>query len=261
MKKKTILTAILGAVMLFGSVANVAAAESNAVTFEGNSSKYFSVLDSQTSEFGSMEPGGENTLDITLTNSSSDEMKFYMSASLLEDIAQQGASKTAVYDFDITKNGEGDAFFQATISGGADTGKGANISLGKEYLTEDNNILLDTLKKGESSQITVRLALDGDSVGNDYQAKSGQFQFVFSAEIPDTPKGETKTVYKTVTNYVQGAAKTVTKYVQDAASKVVQTVKTSDPVKLGIIGVAIVAVIGIIIILLVKRKQSKTEEK
>ena len=250
MKKKTIVTAVLTMAMAFGFSMNVAAADTNTnVSFTGDAGKFIKVSgDSETDGFGQMDPGETNTVNLTLTNDSSNEMKFYISADLLQDIAQQGASKTAVYTFDIKKNGAATPFFQAEISGGAKTDAGTdNVSIGKEYMTDNNNILLDTLKKGESSQVAISLGLDGSSTGDDYQGTTGQIQFVLSAETPDTPAPSN--IVKKVVNYVQGAG-----------TNVVKTVKTGDILPLGIMAAALISLIAIAVVL-VKRRKSRTEEE
>lgn len=246
MKKITVLTAALMVMLMFAPTLHVAAADratNTNIIFENGSGHNFKVEGGSGADgFGEMEPGEAKSLDLTLSNDSADEMKFYMSANILKDIAQEGDSRTAVYTFDISKNDSDTSFFSAVISGGANN----NISIGKEYLT-DNNILLDTLKKGESSKVSIVLELDGDSAGNDYQGTSGEVQFVFSSELPGQP----------VTNVVNK----VVNYVQGAGTNIIKTVKTGDKLSVGLIAAVLISFVVIIALLIVKRKKGKEEEQ
>lgn len=130
-----------------------------------------------------MLPGEKRTVSLTLKNEDSSEMKFYMSAEILDNIASKTADSQAVYDFVISKNGQ--PFFTTIIGGG--TAK--NTSAGEKYLDESNNILLDTLTQGQSDVIDISLELEGNSTGNSYMQQTGEIQFVFTASTPDNPAG------------------------------------------------------------------------
>lgn len=236
MKRRKLFTAVLTAALALGMAMNVSAADDGSVVFKGEAEKFVTHVDGE--EFTGIRPGETKTMTLSLSNEYSEEMKFYMSAEILDNIAESG-DKKAVYDFSIAKNG--DTFF-ATVIGGEEK---YNVSTGKEYLTEDNNILLDTLKKGQSDDVSITLALDGDSAKNSYQNQEGEIQLVFSVETPEAPP----TVVEKVVKYVKGATNTV-----------IKTVKTGDVLPIGIIIAAGVSLLAIIVVI-VKRRKEKREEQ
>lgn len=193
--RKTI-TAIMITLVMIVSAGAVYAADS--FVFQGSSQKFVTdVSGTAGSGFDNMEPGESRDLSLTLTNADSNDTNFYMSAEILKNIAEQG-DKNAIYDFSIAKNGT--VFFD-TVIGGSSSDK-QNISIGSEYLQEDNTILLDTLSKGQKDTITISLKLDGDSAENAYMNQSGKIQLVFSAGSPVTPSPGN--VVNTIVRYVTG---------------------------------------------------------
>lgn len=225
MKRSRLFAAVLTAALTLSAGGNVSEAKTGSVIFEGEAEKFVTSVDG--GEFTGIMPGESKTLNLMISNEYSEEMKFYMSAEILTNIAERGDRK-AVYDFSIAKN---DQMFFTTVIGGE---AGYNISSGKEYLTEDNHILLDTLKKGESSKITITLKLDGDSAENAYQNQEGNIQLTFSVETPEGPP----TLIK----------------------KITKTVRTGDLLPVGIMIAAAGSLLLIIIILLKKRKTRREEE-
>lgn len=179
--KKKIVTLLITAALLLATGISASAAET--ITFRGQAEKFVTSVDGDVETFTDMLPGETRTVSLTLKNEDSSEMKFYMSAEILDNIASKTADSQAVYDFVISKNGQ--PFFTTIIGGG--TAK--NTSAGEKYLDESNNILLDTLARGQSDVIDISLTLEGNSTGNSYMEKTGQIQLVFTASTPDNPAG------------------------------------------------------------------------
>ena len=180
MKKKSI-TLIITLALLLTTGLSAYAAET--ITFKGQAEKFVTSVDGDAESFNDMLPGEKRTVSLNLKNEDSGEMKFYMSAEILDNIASKTADSQAVYDFVISKNGE--PFFTTIIGGG--TAK--NTSAGEKYLDESNNILLDTLSQGQSDKIDISLELEGNSTGNSYMNQTGEIQLVFTASTPDNPTG------------------------------------------------------------------------
>lgn len=222
--KKRIFGSILSIAMLMLCLTPVAAKEETLITFEGDSDKFITQEAGSDDSFSDMLPGETRSVTVRLKNDDSDTMDFFMSAEILDNIAEKG-NKDAVYDFKISRDNE--VFFASVIGAKGNT-------IGEEYLTDDNNIKLATLSKGEECSVTVSLALDGDSTENAYMNQVGQIKLRFSAGTPVENMGENKTVIQRVINYV----------------------KTGDNapfVMLG--GLLIVSVIGIIILKKTKKKE------
>lgn len=188
--KKKIVTLLITAALLLATGLNASAAET--IIFKGQAEKFVTSVDGDVETFTDMLPGETRTVSLTLKNEDNSEMKFYMSAEILDNIASKTADSQAVYDFVISKNGQ--PFFTTIIGGG--TAK--NTSAGEKYLDESNNILLDTLARGQSDVIDISLTLEGNSTGNSYMEKTGQIQLVFTASTPDNPAGGTNVIERLV---------------------------------------------------------------
>lgn len=176
MKKKCI-TLIITLALLLATGLTASAAET--ITFKGQAEKFVTDVSGDAESFDNMLPGEKRTISLTLKNEDSSEMRFYMSAEILDNIASKTADSQAVYDFVISKNGQ--PFFTTIIGGG--TAK--NTSAGEKYLDESNNILLDTLAQGQSDVIDISLELEGNSTGNSYMKQTGEIQLVFTASTVD----------------------------------------------------------------------------
>ena len=239
MKKRMLATAALALVMLVGSAMNAAAAGNDSIVFDGNAKEFVHTIGGDAENgFENMLPGESRTLTMELANDSSEELKFFMSSDILKsDIAEQG-DRNAVYDFSIANNGE--VFFQAVIGGDNED----NISVGKEFLQEDNNILLATLAKGEGCEIAITIALDGDSMENSYMSSAGNLVFQFSAETKDPAPTVVETTYK---------------YVKGATQNIVKSVRTGDALPIGVVVAAGISLL-VIIILMAKKRREKVEE-
>jgi len=191
MKRKIILILIFVLVLAGGT--SVFAQSSQDIVFDGNAQNFVTSVNENDKGFSDMEPGESRTVELTLKNSDQQEIKFFMNSEILDNIAAKTQDKQAVYDFSIAADGQ--IFFQAVIGGGMTE----NISIGQEYMTTDNNILLKVLQPNETSTITLTLKLDGDSAGNTYQGQSGVIGLNFRAE---TIEAEPETIYQTITQYL-----------------------------------------------------------
>ena len=190
--KNKILTAIVTMFMLLGNVSGVYAKDT-VVTFDGEASSFMNISEGDVN-FKGMMPGETRSINVVLNNTKGSKMNFYMSASILDNIAAK-ADQNAVYDFTIANNDQ--VFFESIIGGTTDN------TVGQEYLTDDNNILLAELEDGESSKVTITLKLDGDSAENTYMNQEGQIKLVFTFGTPTENNGTNETVVQRVINYIK----------------------------------------------------------
>ena len=193
---KKILTAVVMTCMLLLGVTNTQAA-STSITYTGDKDK-FQITDGSATNFDDMMPGEERTVTVNLTNSDQDNLNFYMSSDIIDNIAAKG-DKNAVYDFSIAKDSK--TFFSTVIGGTSSN------TVGKEYLTDDNRILLANLDKGESTKVNITLKLDGDSTENAYMSQSGEIKLIFTVgtnvTTTTTTSGPVKNIYNTIYKYVK----------------------------------------------------------
>ena len=195
-------------------------------------------------QFSGMQPGDYTDIVLNLKNNNDETVDWYMTNKVLSSLEDTrsadglaGGAYTYVLTFQKT-GGEPKTLFSS------DTVGGESVSAAGEGLHEATDALkdwlyLETFKKGEGGAVTLRVALDGETQGNDYQDTLAELQMQFAVELvqPEeesegTPGGggaanesqsiteekeETKTVKKTIKKKVSGSSSTGRK------STVVQT--------------------------------------
>ena len=240
MKFNKIIITALTALLVLGQAIPALAADT-VITLDASARDFVKMESDE--DFQGMEPGEQRTAEITLTNSANDEMSFYISGEIVNNLADTGdEDQWAVYDLLLYKGTEDTPFFEGTI-GSAKNKELERSETGLNYLKDDT--LLATLKKGESTTVRIMLKLDGDSTGNSYENKAGEMKLNISASIPTV--NDPGTIKKTVTK-------------QNIIQKLVN-VKTGDGTPIGmIILIAGAAVLVIIILLVIKHRRSKKEE-
>lgn len=108
--------------------------------------------------------------------------------------------------------------------------------------------MIATLESGESTEFSVAIQLDGDSVGNAYQYTEGSFEFRFA--VGDAAKGAETVVNK----------QTVVNRVTKTAANTIQSIKTGDAAAIvPFVLIAAAALILIIIIVIMKRKKDRED--
>lgn len=231
-KNKMFLSTTLLAMAMF--MAPIHGTESDGtmgLTFEGDSEKFITY--EQNSAYENMAPGEERVQQITLTNEDYREMKFYVRSEYTNPLGEGVANEQIAYDIEFLNNGE--AFYTGQIGGMT---KSNMDSL-------ENNYLLQTLKKGESTTVQMKIKVDGDSMDNTYQDTEGTLNLIFSVEYEEnTPIEKVVTIVKKVPviNRIPG-------------------VSTGDTTTIGaILGVFAASIVVMIILVVAKLKKRKDEE-
>ena len=187
----------------------MSAVTANAETSHGNSdwSVVFSkdkkmVSNFKTSDINDaiygIQPGDNVIITLALKNENDEATDWYMTNEVLyslEDRSANAGTSGGVYTYKLTytgPDGEVTSLYDSDTVGGED----ANGSKAGEGLRQATNALsdyffLDTLKKGQSGKVTLEVALDGDTQGNDYQNTLADLQMNFAVEMntsgTDTP--------------------------------------------------------------------------
>ena len=219
------------AAMLLFSVAPVHAADSDlGISFEGDSQQFIAFEGNvEESSFDDIMPGETKTLNVKIKNEDYQTLRFYVrveDASLLDE---QANSERIVYDLSF-KNGD-EIFYEGRIGGAQ--------KAGKENL--DENYLLKTLKKGESTTIEMDITFDGTSMDNSYQANLGDLGLIFSVDV-DTGNEVVEIIKKIpVINKIPG-------------------VSTGDTTMLNTLLALLGASALLIIFVVVRRKRGKEDE-
>lgn len=231
MKKVYIVIGSIALAFLLATPLSAKEATPIGVSFEGDAKQFVLFQgDTTSTAFEDMMPGEQRTQQFIVRNDSYEKMKFYVRASQAGMLHTDGSSNRIVYD--INFNNEKETFFSGRV--------GSVQDKGKENLEED--YLLKTLTKGESTTIDMSIKIDGTSMDNTYQGNIGHLGLVFSVEV-DTGNPVTEVIKKIpVVNQIPG-------------------VVTGDYTTLSWLMAGIVMSAIVIIIVLKKGKKEEENEK
>lgn len=185
------LVAVVSAVVVIAVPYVKVLADDTVITLD-ETAKKFVVIDKNL-EYRDMLPGEERSSVIKISNSSAENMEFYINGKVLDNLADKGTGdQTAVYGIKLYKNTDTEPFYNELI------GNSSKTQFDKSFFDED--VRIAQLSKGESCDIKLVLYIDGRSMDNSYMNKQGQLEITVNAEQPDA--------YDTVSNNVITAVKT-----------------------------------------------------
>lgn len=170
MKKIIILLISIG--MCLQATSLVFGSENISVILDDYSKRFITVNNSM--GFDNILPGETRIVNVELMNQESKPIEFYMSASILDNIASKATGNMS-YNFELLKNDI--SFFKTTIYG--------NDNSYEEYLNENNDLLVEQLNKGEHCKISVKLSFDGPNMTNEYMNQEGDILLRFKAQDSD----------------------------------------------------------------------------
>ena len=185
------LVAVVSAVVVIAVPYVKVLADDTVITLD-ETAKKFIVIDKNL-EYRDMLPGEERSSVIKISNSSAENMEFYINGKVLDNLADKGTGdQTAVYGIKLYKNADTEPFYNELI------GNSSKTLSDKSFFDED--VRIAQLSKGESCDIKLVLYIDGRSMDNSYMNKQGQLEITVNAEQPD--------LQDTVSNNVITAVKT-----------------------------------------------------
>ena len=185
------LVAVVSAVVVIAVPYVKVLADDTVITLD-ETAKKFVVIDKNL-EYRDMLPGEERSSVIKISNSSAENMEFYINGKVLDNLADKGTGdQTAVYGIKLYKNTDTEPFYNELI------GNSSKTQSDKSFFDED--VRIAQLSKCESCDIKLVLYIDGRSMDNSYMNKQGQLEITVNAEQPDA--------YDTVSNNVIIAVKT-----------------------------------------------------
>lgn len=185
------LVAVVSAVVVIAVPYVKVLADDTVITLD-ETAKKFVVIDKNL-EYRDMLPGEERSSVIKISNSSAENMEFYINGKVLDNLADKGTGdQTAVYGIKLYKNADTEPFYNELI------GNSSKTQSDKSFFDED--VRIAQLSKGDSCDIKLVLYIDGRSMDNSYMNKQGQLEITVNAEQPDA--------YDTVSNNVITAVKT-----------------------------------------------------
>lgn len=139
-----------------------------------------------------MQPGDNAILRLKLKNDNSITTDWYMTNEILyslEDRSANAGTSGGAYAYRLAytdKDGKETVLFDSdTVGGEGESGAGEGLKQAGDALGE--YLYLDTLAKGEGGSVTLEVALDGETQGNDYQDTLADLQMNFAVETaPET---------------------------------------------------------------------------
>lgn len=201
--KRKILTALLCLVLLAG-LAVTARAESFtggdgwqvAFTADNRMESSFRTADLDDAVSG-LQPGDDILFTLRLRNDNAVETDWYMTNRVLyslEDRSSNAATSGGAYTYYLAYT---DVTGEEKVLFSSDTVGGEHASAAGEGLHEATDALkdfffLDSLTTGQEGTITLRVALEGETQGNDYQDTLADLAMSFAValkdNVPDTPR-------------------------------------------------------------------------
>lgn len=141
-----------------------------------------------------LQPGDNIIFTVNLKNANKSATDWYMTNEVLyslEDRSANSATNGGAYTYILTytdKDGTARTLFSSDTVGGENTAGAAEGLHGATEGLEDY-FYLDTLASGKSGKITLEIALDGETQGNDYQDTLADLQMNFAVELSTNTPG------------------------------------------------------------------------
>ncbi len=139
-----------------------------------------------------LQPGDSILFTVNLKNENDASTDWYMTNEVLyslEDRSANSGTRGGAYTYELVytdKNGVENVLFSSdTIGGESDSAAGEGLHAATGALEE--YFYLDSLSRGESGVITLLIALDGETQGNDYQDTLADLQMNFAVELGSRP--------------------------------------------------------------------------
>lgn len=133
----------------------------------------------------SLQPGDSVTISLDLENKSDRNTEWYMTnkvLSSLEDHSDQARGGAYAYRLAYTgQDREETVFFDSSTIGG-DRTSGAGVGLHEAVENMDEYFRMDTLAPGEKGTVTLSVALDGETQGNNYQNTLADLSMSFAVD-------------------------------------------------------------------------------
>ncbi|MCI9336127.1 MAG: hypothetical protein HFH93_01065 [Lachnospiraceae bacterium] len=145
-----------------------------------------------------LQPGDDITITLNLKNDNAAAANWYMTNEVLQSLEETAGSgaQGGAYEYELAYTdpaGTREILFTSDTVGGDNNGSRIGLKAATSGL--EDFLYLDTLNPGQRAVITLRVALDGETQGNDYQNTLASLQMNFAV---DTTTVNTQTVNRVV---------------------------------------------------------------
>lgn len=200
MKKRRIFCLWLAALLVLASAVTAFAEDREGasgwqVTFDGKKMNSNFSTANMDDEIYAMQPGDSVELTISLKTQFNGQADWYMKNEVLETLEDAGDAAGSAYGYRLTytdKSGETSILYASESLGG--DGRINGVGLHGATTTLEDYFYLDRMGNGDTGVVKLKVALDGETEGNDYQDTLARLQMDFAVEpveTEDTPGNNT----------------------------------------------------------------------
>ena len=165
-----------------------------------------------------LQPGDYTDIVLNLKNDYDETVDWYMTNKVLksledtraEDTGLQGGAYSYILTFKNTSTGKETVLFSSDRVGGEGESK-SGVGLHQATGALQDWFYLDTFKKGEGGTLTLRVALEGETQGNDYQDTLADLQMNFAVELSNEETTTTATSTTGSSTTTTGSSTTTTR--------------------------------------------------
>ena len=155
-----------------------------------------------TETISGMEPGDTATFQVSISSESSEKTDWYMENKVLYSLEDRSRNKSTAgggYTYSLVyydKDGKENVLFSSDNVGGERTSP-AGEGLHQATDALEDYFWLGEYSKGDSGRIVLKVALDGETQGNDYQSTLADLALNFAVEIKTASPTTTYKIVRT----------------------------------------------------------------
>lgn len=158
------------------------------VIFDGEKMESNFTSGKMSDEVNAMQPGDSVELTIKIKNTFDGHADWYMKNEVLESLEDAGDAAGGAYDYLLTYTdtaGETTTLYSSERFGG--DGKIGGVGLHGATTTLDDYFYLDRMRAGDFGVVKLKVALEGETLINDYQNTLARLQMDFATERVSGP--------------------------------------------------------------------------
>jgi hypothetical protein len=172
-----------------------------------------------------MQGGDTVTFNVAMKNADSNSTNWYMANEVLATLENSKSANSAAYTYTLTytnPSGKDTVLFTSDRVGGE---KSTGVNNGLKEATESLSgfFYLDTLSAGQSADVTLKVTLNGETVGNAYQDTMAKIQMKFGVE-----KVKKVTARNSLTTTETNNTTTVTTLTPGSQATTLKPIQTGD---------------------------------
>ena len=134
-----------------------------------------------------LQPGDDITISVDVKNEYEKDAEWYMKNEVIKSL-ETGAARGGGYTYELSytgASGSSNELFSSRRVGG-ETAPGGYEGLKEATRNLTDYFYLDTIATGKSGVVELKVGLDGETQGNDYQTKMADLTMRFAVEVPGT---------------------------------------------------------------------------